>query len=46
MAGYTASSHVIQWLVSSADFPQPLPPQLSKNALKFGVQILGARSDA
>jgi uncharacterized protein YpmS len=40
------SSHVLQWLVSSADFPQLLPPQFSKIALKLGVQILGARSDA
>jgi hypothetical protein len=25
-----ALSHVLQWLVSSADFPQLLPPKLSK----------------
>jgi hypothetical protein len=39
-------SHVLQWLVFSADFPQLLPLQLSKIALKLGLQILGARSDA
>ena len=39
-------SRVLQWLVSSADFPKLLPPQFSKIALKLGVQILGARSDA
>jgi len=39
-------SRVLQRLESSADFPQLLPPNFGKIALKLGVQILGARSDA